>query len=64
MQIAYLLRPVLKRICGRIGIGSHINGVQKAFHNLFDMETIFQSDSHQFDRLFTDIAIRHIGHFK
>jgi glyoxylase-like metal-dependent hydrolase (beta-lactamase superfamily II) len=46
---------------GRIGIGQHIKTVQAAFRPLFNLGREFVSDGSQFDHLFRDGEIFHIG---
>ncbi len=47
--------PYLRRqLGGQIGIGAGIDGVQKAFKGLFNLEPEFRTDGSQFDRLFVD----------
>jgi glyoxylase-like metal-dependent hydrolase (beta-lactamase superfamily II) len=54
--------PYLKQqLGGQIGIGQHITDVQKLFRSLFNVETTFNTDGSQFDRLFEDGARFAIG---
>ncbi|RUO56695.1 MBL fold metallo-hydrolase [Pseudidiomarina homiensis] len=47
--------PFIKReLGGRIGIGEHIQEVQKIFKNVFDLEKEFLPNGAQFDHLFSD----------
>lgn len=54
---AYLRRE----LGGRIGIGAHILEVQRTFSELFDFESEFVADGRQFDHLFEDGEMFHIG---
>lgn len=49
---------------GKIGIGAHITDVQATFGNVFNEGTEFQRDGSQFDRLFADGDIFHIGQLR
>jgi glyoxylase-like metal-dependent hydrolase (beta-lactamase superfamily II) len=47
--------PYLKQeLGGKIGIGEHITDVQKLFKSLFNVESTFNTDGSQFDRLFKE----------
>jgi len=47
--------PYLRQhLGGRIGIGAGIDGVQKVFKGLFNLEPEFKTDGSQFDHLFQD----------
>jgi glyoxylase-like metal-dependent hydrolase (beta-lactamase superfamily II) len=47
--------PYLKRqLGGQVGIGQHIDAVQKAFGALFNAGSDFATDGRQFDQLFAD----------
>ena len=47
--------PFLRRhLGGRIAIGAGIDGVQKVFKGLFNLEPEFRTDGSQFDHLFAD----------
>ncbi|WP_258807725.1 MBL fold metallo-hydrolase [Pseudidiomarina sp. CB1] len=47
--------PFIKReLGGRIGIGEHIQDVQKIFKDVFDLEKEFLPNGAQFDHLFSD----------
>lgn len=46
---------------GRIGIGAGIDGVQKVFKGLFNLEPEFKTDGSQFDHLFRDEEAFTIG---
>lgn len=46
---------------GRIGIGEHIKAVQATFKQLFNLERAFVADGSQFDHLFRDGDVFHIG---
>ncbi len=49
---------------GRIGIGAGIEGVQKVFKGLFNLEPDFATDGSQFDHLFQDEEAFAIGDLK
>ncbi|WP_213610189.1 MBL fold metallo-hydrolase [Pseudoalteromonas sp.] len=54
--------PFFKKQFGaKIGIGEHIKHVQKTFKTLFNLEKEFLPDGAQFDRLFKDGEIFHVG---
>ena len=54
--------PYLRRhLGGRIGIGAGIDGVQKVFKGLFNLEPQFKTDGSQFDHLFQDEEVFEIG---
>lgn len=54
--------PYLKdRLGGKIGIGARIDTVQGVFKKVFNVEEGFATDGRQFDRLFEDGAVFHIG---
>lgn len=57
--------PYLKQqLGGKLGIGQHITTVQKVFGKLFNAGSDFAQDGRQFDRLFGDGDIFHIGNLK
>lgn len=49
------------RVGGRVGIGEHIRAVQARFAALFGFESSFRADGSQFDHLFRDIEVFHVG---
>ncbi|MCG8690585.1 MAG: MBL fold metallo-hydrolase [Minwuiales bacterium] len=54
--------PYLKeQLGGRTGIGARIGAVQDVFKSLFNVEADFATDGSQFDHLFDDGAVFHIG---
>jgi len=54
--------PYLKdKLGGQIGIGQHITAVQRVFGGLFNAEAEMARDGSQFDHLFSDNEIFHIG---
>jgi glyoxylase-like metal-dependent hydrolase (beta-lactamase superfamily II) len=54
--------PYLKReLGGQLGIGAHITTVQKVFGGLFNAGPDFARDGRQFDHLFDDGEVFHIG---
>lgn len=54
--------PYLRQqLGGRIGIGAGIDGVQKVFKGLFNLEPEFRTDGSQFDHLFQDDEVFPIG---
>lgn len=54
--------PYLRRhLGGRIGIGAGIDGVQRVFKGLFNLEPEFKTDGSQFDHLFHDEEVFEIG---
>lgn len=54
--------PYLRQhLGGRIGIGAGIDGVQKVFKGLFNLEPGFKTDGSQFDHLFQDEEVFQIG---
>ena len=57
--------PYLRQhLGGRIGIGAGIDGVQKVFKGLFNLEPEFKTDGSQFDHLFADGDTFTIGSIK
>ncbi len=50
-----------KHLDGRIAIGEHIRDVQAVFRKLYNFERSFLPDGSQFDHLFKDGEIFHIG---
>lgn len=50
-----------KQVGGRIAIGAGIDGVQKVFKGLFNLEPEFRTDGSQFDHLFKDGEAFSIG---
>ena len=46
---------------GRIGIGARITEVQRIFKDAFNLECTFNTDGQQFDHLFADGEVFHIG---
>jgi len=54
--------PFFKKVFGaKIGIGEHIKTIQKTFKTLFNLEKEFLPKGTQFDKLFKDGEIFHIG---
>ncbi len=54
--------PYIKQqVGGKIAIGSHIRQVQAVFGKLFNLEPSFRTDGTQFDHLFEEGEIFHIG---
>ncbi len=54
--------PYLKQqLGGKTGIGSSIGAVQEVFKSLFNVEPEFATDGRQFDHLFEDGEVFHIG---
>jgi len=54
--------PYLKaKVGGRLAIGRDIRGVQATFKALFNLGPAFETDGHQFDRLFEDGEYFRIG---
>jgi glyoxylase-like metal-dependent hydrolase (beta-lactamase superfamily II) len=54
--------PVIQReLGGQLGIGAHITTVQKVFGSLFNAGPDFARDGRQFDHLFDDGEVFHIG---
>ena len=49
---------------GEIGIGSHITDVQETFGKIFNEGTEFQRDGSQFDKLFVEGDMFHIGQLR
>ena len=49
------------RLGGRIAIGDNIRAVQATFKNIFHLEAGFMPDGSQFDHLFQDGEVFHIG---
>jgi len=57
--------PYLKRrLGGRLGIGQHIAKVQEEFGGLFNAGAEFHRDGRQFDHLFGDGEVFHIGRLR
>jgi len=57
--------PYLKeKLGGQIAIGEHINGVQKVFKKLFNLEASFLADGSQFDRVFGEGDTFRIGNLE
>lgn len=55
--------PYLKqRLGGKTAIGKHIDGVQKVFKGIFNLESSFKQDGSQFDHLFAEDEVINIGH--
>ncbi|HSV68637.1 MAG TPA: MBL fold metallo-hydrolase [Methylibium sp.] len=54
-------RWLQQRCGGRIAIGEHIREVQATFKRLFNLERGFLPDGSQFDHLFADDEVFHIG---
>lgn len=54
-------RYLQERIGGRIAIGEHIREVQATFKKLYNLERGFLPDGAQFDHLFKDDEVFHIG---
>jgi glyoxylase-like metal-dependent hydrolase (beta-lactamase superfamily II) len=54
-------RYLKRQLGGKIGIGDRIPQVQKTFATLFDVDDDFSLDGSQFDRLFADNEVFHIG---
>ena len=54
-------RYLQQRVGGRIAIGEHIREVQATFKTLFNLERGFLPDGAQFDHLFKDGEVFHIG---
>jgi len=52
---------IRKQVGGKIAIGEHIQGVQKIFSDVFNLEKEFISDGSQFDKLFTEHETFKIG---
>lgn len=50
-----------ERVGGRIAIGEHITQVQTVFRKLYSLERGFLPDGRQFDHLFKDDEVFHIG---
>ena len=54
--------PYLRQhLGGLVGIGAGIDGVQKVFKGLFNLEPAFRTDGSQFDHLFHDEEVFQIG---
>ena len=51
-----------KKLGGTIGIGEHIRTVQGEFKDVFNLESSFQTDGTQFNKLFADAESFTIGH--
>jgi glyoxylase-like metal-dependent hydrolase (beta-lactamase superfamily II) len=49
------------KVGGKIAIGEHITEIQQTFKALFNLENIFATDGSQFDHLFVDNEVFHIG---
>ncbi|MFN3303380.1 MAG: MBL fold metallo-hydrolase [Roseateles sp.] len=58
LSAAHYLRD---RVGGRIAIGEHIREVQATFKKLYNLERGFLPDGRQFDHLFQDGEVFHIG---
>jgi len=54
-------RYLQERVGGRIAIGEHIREVQATFKKLYNLERGFLPDGGQFDHLFQDGEVFHIG---
>ncbi|MFG6490370.1 MBL fold metallo-hydrolase [Roseateles sp. BYS78W] len=54
-------RYLQERVGGRIAIGEHIREVQATFKKLYNLERNFLPDGAQFDHLFKDDEVFHIG---
>ncbi|OWQ84431.1 MBL fold metallo-hydrolase [Roseateles aquatilis] len=54
-------RYLQERVGGRIAIGEHIREVQAVFRKLYNLEREFLPDGRQFDHLFRDDEVFHIG---
>ncbi|MFZ9195383.1 MAG: MBL fold metallo-hydrolase [Burkholderiales bacterium] len=54
-------RHIQQHAHGRIAIGAHIRDVQAVFKKLFNLERSFLPDGSQFDHLFEDGEVFHIG---
>lgn len=54
-------RYLQQRVGGRIAIGEHIREVQATFKKLYNLERGFLPDGTQFDHLFKDDEVFHIG---
>lgn len=50
-----------RELGGRIAIGARITEVQAIFKDVFNLERTFNTDGRQFDRLFEDGEVFHIG---
>jgi glyoxylase-like metal-dependent hydrolase (beta-lactamase superfamily II) len=50
-----------RELGGRIGIGARITEVQRIFKDAFNLERTFNTDGGQFDHLFADGEVFHIG---
>jgi glyoxylase-like metal-dependent hydrolase (beta-lactamase superfamily II) len=50
-----------RELGGRIGIGARIIEVQRIFKDIFNLERTFNTDGQQFDHLFADGEVFHIG---
>ena len=50
-----------RELGGRIGIGARITEVQRIFKDAFNLERTFNTDGQQFDHLFADGEVFHIG---
>lgn len=55
---------IQQKLGGRVGIGEKITLVQEVFGKVFNEGTEFQRDGSQFDRLFRDGDIYHIGNMR
>jgi glyoxylase-like metal-dependent hydrolase (beta-lactamase superfamily II) len=54
-------RYLKRQLGGRIAIGARITEVQRIFREVFNLERTFNTDGRQFDHLFEDGEIFHIG---
>ena len=54
-------RYLQEKVCGRIAIGERIKEVQATFKKLYHLERNFLPDGAQFDHLFKDGEVFHIG---
>lgn len=50
-----------EKVGGKIAISAHINQIQQTFKDRFNLGTSFATDGSQFDHLFNDNEIFHIG---
>ena len=55
---------IQEKVGGKIGIGSRITDVQETFGKIFNEGTEFQRDGSQFDKLFVEGDIFHIGQMR
>lgn len=58
LSAAYFLK---EKVGGKIAIGEHITQIQQTFKTLFNLEKNFATDGSQFDHLFKDGEVFHIG---